>query len=573
MKKLVFMILLSIIILTTFQVVPVLGVTVSGKILDKYGNPIKGATVEAYTVSGIFVDKAVSDEKGEFYLSLDREAYLFVIYAEGYEEKRISMEIKAGSFVRIGEITLDYAYHIYVEADSIAVRQGDKISLQVSITNRGHYEESVNVIIVKPPNWNARLLSPKGYEVKGFSLPPGGSENFILEVEVARNVIGNYTVELILKGSTTVVKKIVFDVEKREWNILSAQYTKVIGYKGEELTVDLIAKNTLGSDAIIDFQVIAPAGWDARLETKNGKTIRSLNLKSGEEYELVLHAFIPEGAEEKTYDIIINASGLGANSVLNIEVEVKQGKDDLMVESASPFVEARPGEKVSMPIKVSNRGTAPTSVTLTVAGLPESFRYSFRETSGAIISKIFLAPGETRSLILEINIPYGLEPQSISFLLKALGKYSSDTLELGIQILGEIRLRILTENFYVTTTVGSRAKFTLRVRNDGNSPITNLQLSAYDVPGGISVVINPDLVASLPSGEEVVFTVTIDIDPNLAPGFYHVPLRLEATGVRVERVLEVEVKPRSEYLFFGLVVLLTVFLVIAYVWRKYGKRA
>jgi len=328
----------------------------------------------------------------------------------------------------------------------------------------------------------------------------------------------------------------------------------------------------LGSDAIIDFQVVAPAGWDARLETKDGKTIRSLNLKSGEEYELVLHAFIPEGAEEKTYNIIINASGLGASSILNIEVEVRQGKDDLTVESSSPFVETRPGEKVSIPIKVSNRGTAPTPVTMTVAGLPESFRYSFRETGGALISKIFLTPGETRSLILEISVPYGLEPQSISFLLKVQGKYSSDTLELGIQILGEIRLRILTENFYVTTTVGSRAKFTLKVRNNGNSPITNLQLTAYDVPGGITVTIDPNLVVSLPSGEEVTFTLTIDIDPNLAPGFYHVPLRLEATGVRVERVLEVEVKPRSDYFFLGLVVLLIVLLVVAYVWRKYGKK-
>lgn len=571
MQKLVF-ILVLVILISILQVAPVLCITVSGRVIDKYGNPIKDATIEAYTSSGVFVNKAKSDDKGEFYLGLDKGVYVFVIYARGYEEKRISMEIKTGTFVRIGDITLDYAYYIYVEADSIAVKQGDKISLQVSITNRGHYEESVNVIIVKPLNWNARLLSPKGYEVKGFSLPPGGSENFILEVEVARNVIGNYTVKLILKGITTVVKKIVFDVMKREWNILSAQYTKVIGYKGEELTVDLIAKNTLGSDAIIDFRVVAPAGWDARLETKDGKTIRSLNLKSGEEYELVLHAFIPEGIEEKTYNIIINASGLGASSILNIEVEVRQGKDDLTVESASPFVETRPGEKVSIPIKVSNRGTAPTPVTLTVEGLPESFRYSFRETGGALISKIFLTPGETHSLILEISIPYGLEPQSISFLLKVQGKYSSDTLELGIQILGEIRLRILTENFYVTTTVGSRAKFTLRVRNDGNSPITNLQLTAYDVPGGITVTIDPNLVVSLPSGEEVTFTLTIDIDPNLAPGFYHVPLRLEATGVRVERVLEVEVKPRSEYFFFGLVVLLIVLLVIAYVWRKYGKK-
>ncbi len=546
--------------------------TIQGRVIDKQGYPLAGIVVEAYTPDGVLRAKTTTDDKGVFELRLESGTYEVVIYGRGYEEKRLKVEVKEYRFISLGDIVLDYALKVSLEAEKLEVKQGDTVELRVDVTNRGRFEESVNVNLVYPGGWDVKLLLPNGVEVRGFTLYPGESANFVLRMLVGRDANGTYAVKLVFAGSSTFAKTIVVVAEPKDWGILDVPYTRVTGFKGEELVVELTVRNTVGEDADFDLHVSGPEGWDLRLETLDGHAVSSIRLKEGAEAKLILRAYVPEDAEEKTYTIVIEASALGARSKVELKVDVKAGADKLKVESPSPFVEVRAGEKAVIPIKVSNRGTSATSVSFEVQGLPEGFSYSLKEQGGSLVSRIYLAPGKGMDLYLEIDVPYGLEPQLVEFTLIVKGEKSSDKIRLGLNVLGEYKLKVVTENFYVTMSVGSRTKFGVKVKNDGNSPLRNVMLEVYDVPSGIRVEVEPKVVPSLPPGEEVTFVLTIDADPKLAAGFYHVAMRITATGVRVERVLRIDVRPRGEYIYVGLLILFIVLIAAFYAWRKYGRR-
>ena len=154
----------------------------------------------------------------------------------------------------------------------------------------------------------------------------------------------------------------------------------------------------------------------------------------------------------------------------------------------------------------------------------------------------------------------------------ARGETSSDRLRLGLNVLGEYKLKVLTQNFYVSVTVGSREKFVVKVKNAGNSPLKDLTLTPYDVPEGIKVDVEPDVIASLLPRQEETFVLTIDVSPKLAAGFYHIPLVIESKGIREERVLKVDVRPKGEHVYVGALLLLIGVFVVVFVWRKYGRR-
>jgi len=547
-------------------------IVVKGRVVDVNMRGLGGITVELYTLDGILEEKTLTDRNGYFYFDLKQGVYELLIYGAGYEEKRVKFEVPEKGYVTLETIVLDYALQIQLEAEKIRVRQGDKVELSLTVTNRGHYEEPVTIELSYPPGWEVYLVSRGNVEVQGFSLIPGASISLQLVMVVGRSAKGAYTVLLTFKGNVRIEKRIEVYAEPRNWGLIDTQYSRVTGYTGEELTIGLSVRNTIGESADIKLNVLGPENWDVKLQAPDGHTISSIRLDEGAEASLQIRMYIPEGTAEGTYRINVTADALGAHSELVITVDVKSGTDKLKIESASPFVEAHAGEVAIIPLKVSNRGSSATPVTFTVVGLPNDFTYSLKEKEGSLVSKIYLSGGETRELVMEIDIPPGTEPQLIEFFLKVDGKKSSDEIKLGLNVLGEYKLKVVTENFYVSTMVGSRTKFGIRVRNEGNAPLTDLTIEVYDAPQGIEISVEPNVVTSLPPGEEAVFILTIDVDPQLSTGFYHVPLRIAAKGVRVERVLKVDVKPKGENIYIGLFAILLAILAIAYVWRKYGRR-
>ena len=546
--------------------------TISGRIVDVNGEPLKGVTVEAYTLDGVFKDRTTTLHDGTFVLRLEEGAYELVIYKKGYEEKRLKIEAKGDKYTFLEDIVLDYALQISLEAKSLRVKQGDVFELDMSVANRGHYSEDVAVSMLFPDGWDAKLLTLSGLEIGGFTLQPEEVGSFKLRVQVGRDASGYYQLSVVFEGSVRIVRTIEVYVEPRDWGILDAPYTRVIGYRGEEVCIEITVRNTVGEDADFLLSLDAPEGWDVRLETQEKHTVSSVRLKEGDETKLVLRAYVPEDAEEKVYEIKVTAEALGARSTLDIKVRVERGVDRLKAESPSPFIEARSGRAAAIPFTIYNRGTAATPVTLRVEGLPPGFSYSFKKEDGSLVSKVYLTPGASIDLYLEVEVPYGLEPQLIEFTLVVEGESSRDQLKLGLNVLGEYKLRILTENFYVTMTVGSREKFVVKVRNDGSSPIKDLTLTPYDVPEGIDVEVDPDIVANLPPGEEAMFVLTLDASPKLAAGFYHIPLLIEGKEVREERVLKVDVRPKGEYIYVGVLILLISLFIVIFAWRKYGRR-
>jgi catecholate siderophore receptor len=103
-------------------------VTLQGKVLDPARAPIAGAQITAALQSRMPVS-TVSDERGEFSLSLEAGTYLLKIVAEGFVERSLSVDIGA-SRGSTREIVLEIAPHL----DAITVRDS---GYQVTATDSG----------------------------------------------------------------------------------------------------------------------------------------------------------------------------------------------------------------------------------------------------------------------------------------------------------------------------------------------------------------------------------------------------------------------------------------------------
>ncbi len=559
--------ILAVLIVLSMLEVRVAGVRVEvwGVVVDEQGKGIPNVLIEAYQ-DDTLVDRCFTSERGRFVLSLGRGPYTLVFSKRGYEERSLKVLVGDEPVKSLGDVLLRYALSISMEALSVAVEQGAEVNLSVRVLNRGSYDERAEVVVLAPPGWDAGLYTRHGLEVLSLSLPPGECRDLVLSVSVPRNASGIYNVTLLLKGGAEVGVTVTFHVKSKDWKILSTRYTILTGFRGEILKAPVRITNTLGKEASITLSIRGPRGWDFELVDSTGKLVRGVKLAPAEEMELTLKVRIPESASEGVHNVTITADADGARSVLQVSIRVMKGYDMIKLESESPSVGVYPGSTAKIPIKIINEGVVPTVVHFNVSGLPRGFTYYVEERNRGVITSIYLQPSESRDLILNVDVPQDVMPGALSFELVALGKRSEASLVLGLTVLGRYELSLLTTNFYVSGVEGTRVKFPLVVKNTGFVEMRDLRVVAHDVPPGIRVDVEPEVVERLLPGETARFVISIDPKPGTPPGFYNIPVTVAATGVRKERIIKLDLRPRggSTYLIIIMALILVVVLVAAY---------
>jgi uncharacterized membrane protein len=163
-----------------------------------------------------------------------------------------------------------------------------------------------------------------------------------------------------------------------------------------------------------------------------------------------------------------------------------------------------------------------------------------------------------------VDVPSTAAPTALNFTLTARGATSRASLALGIVVLGKPSLRIATSNWEVDVSSGSSTVFQVTVENDGQIPLEELAVGLSGTPPqGVHVRVEPQRVANVPPGSSVTFTLTIVVDSGVAPGRYFVPLVISGTGVKVERVLALNVRVGGGLFFTAIAALALIALAAA----------
>ena len=548
-------------------------INVRGKLIDINGNPISDAQVKIYR-NDVLIFQTETGNEGTFSFYVEREVVLVRFQAHGYEVKEIKLDLSSKTALTywMGEIILDYSIKIVPGGNIFRTEQGEFLQIPVLIMNDGYEKETCLVEIKTPTDWRAQFVSSNGLRIEGFSIIPGARETFNLKVQVPRNALGSYNITLIIRGFFVHKAPIEVIVEKKDWKLIEAEFIDATALRDSQVIFNFKIVNNLGERAVLELSVDAPQNWRTDIRDNSNRSFTTVFLEPDESVSAFIKVRIPPDAKYGKEIITLRACGLGVCSTIDFTIHVVEGYDDIQLFSTHPFTSAYAGSMANIKVKVRNEGLSGTIVSFDVKDLPETYTFTIRDKKGNIVNQLFLESGSEEELEINILIPTGTEPGFVQFTLTAKGETSEAKINLGINILGRYELKVLTENFYLETTAGSKQKFYVDVKNSGHTVISNLRIIITDTPQKIKVNVEPKDIPLLMPGETGRFTLVVNVEPEIPSGDYFVEFKIESASATIARSLRVNVKPREEIAYLSLITVVFIIVALAFLYRRYGRR-
>jgi len=545
--------------------------TVLGVVKDVNGNPLSYATVNVYDNSGAFVAKTRTLLGGDFAISLSAGTYRIQLEKKGYESKSITVGLSRSS-VDLGEILLDYALSLSISQTFMKVKAFSEVSIPISVENKGAEEETVTVSVEAPEGWNVGIYSGSA-EVINLTLSQGSVQNLNLKIQAPYGCRGLYSLTVRVSGSTVQEKTVSLYVEEADLQILTSTYPIVQTTPGSTISFDLTVKNILAKRFTGTISLEVPNGWTGSIVKGDSSSLYGLSLEPGEFVNAKVKIDVPTDEASGNYVAIVSLKTKDFDSTLPLNVTVVKGTPKLKLRTDTPYVDAYAGNTANYPIEVENTGNSDGVVSISITGVPAGYNWVIKDSSGSVISKLYLKAGESRKLNIIISIPPLAEPDVLSIVLEANAGESNDRLNLGLGILGWYSVAYVTQNFYCESTAGDSIVFQVEVKNTGYSSLSNLKLEVSDTPDGFEVKADPNVVPLLKPQENAVFSLTITSDADISAGDYYITLSLKADQSQATvRSLHVYVKQRGEILLIGALIAVVMIGALFLIYRRYGRR-
>ncbi|MGB9718180.1 MAG: NEW3 domain-containing protein [Thermoproteota archaeon] len=560
-------------LLAFYTLIPVSGesYTVLGSVRDINGNPLSYVAVTIYDSSGAFITKTWTLINGDFAISLDRGTYRIQLEKRGYEVKTITVSLNRPS-VDLGEIILDYSLRVSISQTYLRVESFSEVSIPISIENKGSGEETVTILVEAPEDWDSGVYSGSA-EVVNLTLSQGSAQNLNLKIRVPYSAQGLYSLKIRVLGSIVQEKTVSLYVEKASLQILASTYPVAQAQPGSTVVFDLTVRNVLSERLTGAISLGLPAGWTGSIVKSDGNVLYGVSLGSGESVNFKAKINVPVETASGSYEAIILLKTKDFDSTFPLTVIVVKGTPSLKLRTDTPYIDAYAGGTASYPIEVENTGDSDGVASINVTGLPSGYNWVVKDSSGSVVSKLYVKAGEVKKLNVIVSIPPLAEPDVLSIVLEANTDGFVDRLKLGLGILGRYSVAYVTQNFYCETTAGDTTVFQVEVKNTGYSSLSNLKLGVSDIPDGFDVKVDPSVVPLLKPQENTVFSLTITSDADISAGDYYVTLSLGADQSQATaRSLHIYVKQRGEILLIGALIAVVMIGVLLVIYRRYGRR-
>ncbi|MFB0569660.1 MAG: NEW3 domain-containing protein, partial [Nitrososphaeria archaeon] len=103
--------------------------------------------------------------------------------------------------------------------------------------------------------------------------------------------------------------------------------------------------------------------------------------------------------------------------------------------------------------------------------------------------------------------------------------------------------------------------------------VNNLEIEITDMPEDFNVTLTPKIISLLQPGASAVYTVQIEIPPDVDAGDYYVSLQAKSDQVAgAVRSVHLEVAQRGEVAYLGLVLIVVIVAALVVVYWRFGRR-
>ena len=546
---------------------------VYGTVRDSDDNLISGVTVTAYDSSGSFLTKTQTSPGGSFMINLDHGTYRIEFEGRGYQTRSIAVNVaRAYQFTDMGDVVLDYSLGLSMTQTYLRVNCLSEISVPVTLTNKGSEDEPVNIVVAAPAGWGAGLYSGSA-EISGLTLSPGDVQTLDLRVSVPFDSSGLYNLTVVALGWTTQGRSMSVYVDKVDPQVITSKYPFARTTPSSTVTFDLTIKNVLSKRFASLVLVECPIGWTADVTKQDGSDLYGLSLEPGDVVQAELELSVPGTVAPGTYQVMVSVKASGFESSVTLSVTVVTGEPEPRLHTDTPYIDVYAGHTAEYLVTVANVGDSDGVLSISLEGLPAGYNWVAKDSSGSVISKLYLKAGESKQLKIDVTVPPLAEPDVKSLALQVGVGDAVDRLNLSLGILGWYSIAYVTQDFYVESLAGQTTTFQISVQNTGYSSLTSAKLDTSDIPSGFSVKVDPAVVLLLNPQNSATYTLTITTDASITAGDYYVTLSLTANQAQVPvRSLHVYVKQSGEIVYVGAGIVIVVAAALFLIYRKYGRR-
>jgi uncharacterized membrane protein len=274
---------------------------------------------------------------------------------------------------------------IYLLTDypAVTVQPGTTSTVNLNLRNYGVTPERFTLSVDGvPAGWTATLLGG-GQPVAAAMPAPDSKVALDLRIDVPKDAkIGTQTLTVKAQsGSRTVALPLAVSLAKDLPAKLSLQpqLPALRGSTRSSFDYTLSIKNDSGKKLLVSLAAQAPPNFDTSFtEAYGSQELSSIPVEAGKSKDVKLKVKPPEGADAGNYPVVAKIAAADATATTKLQLELT-GTPELTVSGRQGLLSARAtaGKEASIPVVITNTGTAPAEQVKLSGSAPNGWKVTF----------------------------------------------------------------------------------------------------------------------------------------------------------------------------------------------------
>lgn len=282
------------------------------------------------------------------------------------------------------------AVSIAAEYTGVVVFVGEKVSLDLTVTNGGRQDEDIEVTMPSvPKGWKAKI-STYSFGITGVHVPSDKSKSLTLKLDPESGTeAGKYVfpVKAVTQdGKLTATSQITVHVKEGEKEKeaagvnITTSYPVLKGPTDAKFEFSLEVENKTDKEGIFNLSATGPENWEINFKpTYEDKFFSSLRIKAGASQTVAVAVKPYLLAEPGKFPIKVKVSSDIAKAEAELVIMLT---GTYKIEAGTPSgllsLSAVRGTEANMSFYVKNTGSAPQSNVKFVSFKPENWKVTFK---------------------------------------------------------------------------------------------------------------------------------------------------------------------------------------------------
>ncbi len=296
--------------------------------------------------------------------------------------------------------------YLLTDYPAVTVQPGTTSTVNLKLRDYGLAPERLSLSVSGvPQGWTATLLGG-GQPIAAAMPATNDSVNFDLRLDVPKDAkIGTHTLTVSAAGTTARVSlPVAVTLAKQLPAKLSVQpeLPELRGSSSSSFQYTLHVKNDSGKKLLVSLAADAPRNFDTSFtESYGSQQLTAVPIKAGESKDVKLKVTPPSTVDAGHYGVAVHVAAEGAKAATKVSLDVTgQPKLNLAGREGILSASATAGDESSVPVIVTNTGTAPADNVKLSASAPTGWKVTFAPKT---IERI--APNQHKQVTASIRPP------------------------------------------------------------------------------------------------------------------------------------------------------------------------